>query len=78
MKQKKFKPFLYCLLTAIMFAALRIYDPYPVEILRLKGLDYYQKKQNTNKSELFTIIEIDEASLEKFGQYPFKGDVFAY
>ncbi len=78
MKQKKFKPFLYCLLTAIMFAALRIYDPYPVEILRLKGLDYYQKKQNTKKSELFTIIEIDEASLEKFGQYPFKRDVLAY
>ena len=46
MKLKKFKPFIYCTVAAILFSVLRIYDPYPVEILRLKGLDYYQKTQN--------------------------------
>jgi len=62
MKLNKFKPFIYCTIAAVLFSVLRIYDPYPVEILRLKGLDYYQKTQNTKTSDLFTIIEIDEAS----------------
>ena len=43
MKLKKFKPFISCTVAAILFSVLRIYDPYPVEILRLKGLDYYAK-----------------------------------
>ena len=78
MKLKKIKPFLYCTLVAVLFSVLRIYDPYPVEILRLKGLDFYQKTQNIKKSDLFTIIEIDESSLEKYGQWPWKRDILAY
>jgi adenylate cyclase len=78
MKLKKFKPFVYCTIAAILFSVLRIYDPYPVEILRLKGLDYYQRTQNIKKSDLFTIIEIDESSLEKHGQWPFKRDILAH
>ena len=78
MKLKKFKPFIYCTIVAFLFAVLRIYDPYPVEILRLKGIDYYQKTQNIKKSDLFTIVEIDESSLEKYGQWPWKRDVLAH
>jgi adenylate cyclase len=78
MKLKKFKPFVYCTIAAILFSVLRIYDPYPVEILRLKGLDYYQRTQNIKKSDLFTIIEIDESSLKKHGQWPFKRDILAH
>ena len=77
MKLNKFKPFLYCAIAAILFATLRIYDPYPVEILRLKGLDYYQKTQNVKQSELFTVVELDEASLEKHGQWPWRRDILA-
>jgi len=43
MKLNKFKPFIYCTIAAVLFSVLRIYDPYPVEILRLKGLDYYKR-----------------------------------
>ena len=78
MKLNKFKPFLYCTIAAILFSALRIYDPYPVEILRLKGLDYYQKTQNTKQSELFTIVELDEASLEKHGQWPWHRGILSH
>ena len=55
MKLNKLKPFLYCTVAAILFSILRIYDPYPVEILRLKGLDYYQKTlyQIEIKAEFF-------------------------
>ena len=78
MKLNKLKPFIYCTIAAVLFSVLRIYDPYPVEILRLKGLDYYQKTQKVKKSDLFTIIEIDESSLEKYGQWPWKRDVLSH
>ena len=77
MKLNKLKPFLYCAITSILFSVLRIYDPYPVEILRLKGLDYYQKTQEIKQSELFTIIELDESSLEQNGQWPWKRDIIS-
>ena len=78
MKLKKIKPFIYCLLFALFFAGIRIYDPYPVEILRLKSLDYYQKTQNVNTSELFTIIELDESSLQLHGQWPWKRNILSH
>jgi adenylate cyclase len=78
MKLNKLKPFIYCTIAAVLFSVLRIYDPYPIEILRLKGLDYYQKSQNIKTSDLFTIIEIDESSLEKYGQWPWKRDVLSH
>lgn len=49
---------------------LRIYDPYPIEVFRLKGLDYYQRKQDKAKSDNVIIVEIDEKSLEEKGQWP--------
>ena len=54
MKLNKLKPFIYCTIAAVLFSVLRIYDPYPVEILRLKGIDYYQKNQKIKKSDFFT------------------------
>ena len=49
---------------------LRIKDPYPIEVLRLKGLDYFQRKQPKVKSNNIVVVTIDEASLEKYGQWP--------
>ena len=77
MKLKKLKPILWCLLLSIGFAGLRIYDPYPVEVIRLKGLDYYQRQQEINVSDSISIIEIDEYSLEEYGQWPWKRDIIS-
>lgn len=56
------------ILTALVI--LRIKDPYPIEVLRLKGLDYYQRTQQKVKSDNIVVIEIDEKSLEDRGQWP--------
>jgi len=53
-----------------LLAYLRVSDPYPIEVLRLKGLDYYQRTQEKTKSENIVVIEIDEKSLEDRGQWP--------
>lgn len=56
--------------------ALRIWDPYPIEVLRLKGLDYYQRLQPKEQSKNIVVVEIDEDSLEKNGQWPWnRGDL---
>ena len=56
---------------------LRIWDPYPIEVLRLKGLDYYQRLQEKRMAENIAVIEIDEDALETNGQWPWKRDVLA-
>ena len=56
---------------------LRIWDPYPIEVLRLKGLDYYQRLQEKRVAENIAVIEIDEDALETNGQWPWKRDVLA-
>ena len=49
---------------------LRIQDPFFIETARLKGLDYYQRQQSKVKSSNIVVVTIDEATLDKFGQWP--------
>jgi adenylate cyclase len=61
----------------VIAVALRIWDPYPIEVLRLKGLDYYQRLQPKETSKNIAVVEIDEDALEKNGQWPWRRDVLA-
>lgn len=70
MKKYLIKLFGVGLLILISLVALRVIDPYPIEVIRLKGLDYYQRTQTKVDSDNVVVIEIDEASLEKNGQWP--------
>lgn len=65
------------LFVLISLVALRIYDPFFVETARLKGLDYYQRAQQKELSDKIVVVEIDEASLEQNGQWPWSRDVLA-
>ena len=77
MKYHKLKIFLAGLFVLIGLVALRIADPFFVETARLKGLDYYQRSQPKEVSDKIVIVEIDEASLEAQGQWPWSRDVLA-
>ncbi|HVX98866.1 MAG TPA: adenylate/guanylate cyclase domain-containing protein [Pseudorhodoplanes sp.] len=51
--------------------ALRIYDPLPLESLRLKSFDIYQIiKPRDAELRPVVIVDIDEASLRELGQWP--------
>lgn len=54
----------------IALVIFRLIDPYPIEVLRLKGLDYYQRSQQKVVSENIVVVEIDEQSLDTHGQWP--------
>lgn len=70
MKSHILKLFGVGLLILTVLVVLRIQDSYPIEVMRLKGLDYYQRTQDKVKSENIIIVEIDEKSLEEKGQWP--------
>ena len=77
MKIFNVKNYAICLAIPILLTCLRINDPFFIETARLKGLDYYQNNQEKVKSENIAIIEIDEDSLDEYGQWPWKRDLIA-
>jgi adenylate cyclase len=60
-------------LLALLFVAYRA-DPYPVEFLRLKTFDYFQKLKPREipppERKPVTIVDLDEKSLAAVGQWP--------
>jgi adenylate cyclase len=62
---------LLCLALLIGFAALRVADPAPVEEIRVRTFDAFQRIDPRKKAiRPVTIVDIDEKSLEKLGQWP--------
>jgi adenylate cyclase len=62
---------LLCLALLIGFAALRVADPAPVEEIRVRTFDAFQRIDPRTKTiRPVTIVDIDDKSLEKLGQWP--------
>jgi adenylate cyclase len=60
-----------CLLLLIGLVWLRAKDPFPVEEVRLRTFDYFQRirPRDADKRPV-VILDIDEASLKELGQWP--------
>ena len=67
----------HVLVTLALLVTLRLWDPFLVESTRLSYFDFLQRIQPTKQSEQIVLIDIDEASLEKYGQYPIPRDILA-
>ena len=62
----------------IGLAAVRLWDPQPVETLRLRAFDLYQVIQpRENPESQVTIVDIDEESLAEIGQWPWPRNILA-
>ena len=62
---------LVCLALLIGFAALRIADPGPIQELRIRTFDTFQRiDPRVKTARPVTIVDIDENSLAKLGQWP--------
>jgi len=65
----------------VLFIALYIWNPGPVNFARLKVFDYYQQAKPreipTPANKPVTIIDIDEQSLENIGQWPWPRNIIA-
>ncbi|MEM9707262.1 MAG: adenylate/guanylate cyclase domain-containing protein [Pseudomonadota bacterium] len=63
---------------ALLAAVLRLLDPGPVRDLRLAGFDYLQRLYPRAAADLqVRVVDIDEASLAAFGQWPWPRDRLA-
>ena len=62
-------------LAVIMLWGLK--DPFVKETARLKSFDLIQKYDTPTMSEDVVIVEIDEKSIEQYGQWPWKRTVLA-
>jgi adenylate cyclase len=62
---------LICLLLLVGFALLRIANPAPIQEMRVRTFDTFQRiDPRVKTARPVTVVEIDEASLAKFGQWP--------
>src|SRR6202048_2603882 len=61
---------LVCLVLGVGLAALRVLDPAPIEELRVRTFDSFQRIDPRVKTiRPVTIVDIDEKSLAKLGQW---------
>ena len=58
------------LFTGLILVGIRALDPYPVEIIRLKGFDWLQQADTPVHVEDIVLVNIGERSLAEKGQWP--------
>ena len=75
MKKILLSPWL-SLLTLSLIIGLRVSDPTFVESIRLRYFDTLITSKQQTVNNIYT-VNIDEATLDKYGQWPFKRDQYA-
>ena len=62
---------LMCLALLVLFAGARLWDPLPIQELRLRTFDMFQLIDPRHKAARpVVIVDIDDKSLAKLGQWP--------
>ena len=64
-------------ITLFVLTYIGFKDPQVKEILRLKGFDLLLQSEKRIQSQDIGIVTIDEKSIEKYGQWPWKRDILA-
>ena len=67
----------FAFITLIAITYIGLQDPFVKEILRLKSFDILIQQEQIEKSQDIGVVTIDEKSIEKYGQWPWKRDVLA-
>jgi len=79
MLRRRLLPGLFGLLIVLALVAVRAADPYPVAVLREISFDLYQrlKPREIPTDAPVRVVDVDEASLASFGQWPWSRDRLA-
>ena len=76
--QKLFLPFMAPMAVLLTAATLQLWQPYPIEFTRNVVFDQYNRWQPRQEQDSPVVfVDIDEASLERLGQFPWPRSVFA-
>jgi adenylate cyclase len=71
------KKYILSAFVLIALVALRAFDPWPIQVARLKYFDFLERQQQVLNDDRVVLINIDEAALRKHGQWPWPRDVVA-
>ena len=77
MISKIFTHWTIAFITLFVITYIGLKDPQVKEILRLKGFDLLLQSEKRIQSQDIGIVTIDEKSIEKYGQWPWKRDILA-
>ena len=67
---KYFTHWMTAFITLFIMTYIGLQDPWVKEVLRLKSFDILLANEDKSPSQDITIITIDEAAIEKYGQWP--------
>ena len=65
------------LITIAVLVGVKIWSPYLIDNVRWSYFDTLHNSKETEQVEDILLVNIDEKSIEKYGQYPFPRDVYA-
>ena len=71
------KNFIISLLVVIVLAAIKIWNPLPIQLLEMKSLDLLLTSKEVTTNEDVVIIEVSDKTLDKLGQWPLDRKIFA-
>ena len=57
-------------ITLILCLGIKIWDPFLVEVSRLNFFDFLQRSHEQVSSDQIILVDIDEKSIQKYGQWP--------
>jgi adenylate cyclase len=63
------------IITLVLVLTIRVYDPKFIESVRLRYFDTLITSKTSTQNNIYT-VNIDEKSLEQYGQWPFPRDVY--
>ena len=63
--------------SVLILLGLKIWSPYIVDNIKWSYFDYLHSTKEKEQVEDILLVNIDEKSIEKYGQYPFPRDVYA-
>ena len=67
----------FAFVTLVVLTYIGLQEPFVKEILKLKSFDILIQQEEQSLSPDIGIVTIDEKSIEKYGQWPWKRDVIA-
>ena len=71
------KKYIYIITLFLFLIIIKIVNPSLVQKISFINYDFYQKVFNRGEVENVTIVDIDEKSIAKIGQFPWRRDIYS-
>ena len=71
------KKYILAIIVLITLLTVRFFDPWLTEVARLKYFDFLERQQTTLEDDSIVLVNIDEETIRKNGQWPWPRDIIS-